>query len=154
MGDGARFHQDYGSNAGGIRSRHTESGAVGNRTRCVRSYRGPGGQAAIRDEKICRLVDLDMVLEYALLRVATGEGDRAIRQKQLDVVIEPGEDVRSGGRERVGDGIVNLAFRLAVFSFSSSAEPPSTRTLPLGRIVASISTRGWAIFGPSTQQGA
>ena len=100
MGDRARFHQDYGRNAGRVRSRHAESGAVGDRTRRVRSYRGPGGQTAVRVEQIRRLVDLDMVLEYALLRVAAGEGDRAIRQKQLDVVVEPRE-TRSIRRTRM-----------------------------------------------------
>ena len=36
---------------------------------------------------------------------------------------------------------------------SSFSEPPTVRTLPLGSIVAFISMRGCAIFGPVTHAG-
>src|SRR4029077_12243028 len=66
------------------------------------------GKSAVRIEEIRRLVNLDVILEYALRRVTTGDGDRPIRQKQLHVVVEPGESVRSGRRERIRCWIVNL----------------------------------------------
>src|ERR1700736_1085930 len=111
MGDRACLHENYGSDAGCVRSWHIECATVGHRTRCVRSDGGPGGETAVRIEEIRRLVNLDMVVESTLRRVTAGEGDGGIRQEQLHVVVEPGEGVRFRGRERVRRWIVNLCLQ-------------------------------------------
>src|SRR5262249_6544628 len=50
-------------------------------------------------------------------------------------------------------GSYKSAFRLAVVVSSSLREPPVARTLPLGRIVAFISIRGWDMLGPQFKAG-
>src|SRR5216683_5214285 len=95
MGDGAGLHENHGPDAGRVRSCQTEGTAVTDPSWSVGANVGPGGETAIRIEEVRRLVDLDMVFEHALRRITTGDGDRGVRQKQLHVVIEPGECVRS-----------------------------------------------------------
>src|SRR6266481_2664536 len=50
-------------------------------------------------------------------------------------------------------GSYRSALRLAVTVSSSFSDPPIAKTLPLGRIVASISVRGWDILGPYNHFG-
>src|ERR1700730_2969459 len=99
MVDGAGFHETHGADAGRVRSCQVERTAVPDPGWSVGADGGPGGETAIRIKEIRRLVDLDMVFEHALRRITTGDRDRGVRQKQLHVVIEPGECVRAGGRE-------------------------------------------------------
>src|SRR5882672_320691 len=124
MGHRAWFHKNHRRDTGCVRRWHAEGSAVSDRGGGVGPDGGPRGETAIRIEEIRRLVNLDMVLEHALLGVPAGKRDGTIRQEQLHVVVEPREYVRSGGRERVSGWIINLglqAGRACVFILRGAA---------------------------------